>query len=287
MSPLQKIPVLAYHSHRIAGTTYVTNDHISLAHDLRTIHEHGYRIIPLRWVAAWAVGQRQRDIPVKAVGISFDDGADADYYDCVHPDYGPQRSFYNMLRDFQAEIRERLQPFMYATRFVIASPLVRRELDARCLARIGLRGMTDGWWKVALESGLAGIENHSWDHNHREVSWVCEDSQRKGSFASIDTYAESRSKIQQAATFIHARVQPDWPQLFAYPWGQSSSYLREHCLPQYQSEHRTQAAFGSTGGYVTQASSRWNLAPFVSGSQQYGWTTSAELGGILDGTFIP
>ena len=72
VSHLQNIPVLAYHSHRIAGTTYATNDHISLVHDLRTIHEHGYRIIPLRWVAAWAVGQRQRDVPAKAVGISLD-----------------------------------------------------------------------------------------------------------------------------------------------------------------------------------------------------------------------
>ena len=230
VSHLQKIPVLAYHSHRIA---------------------------------------------------------DADYYDCVHPDYGPQRSFYNTLRYFQAEIGERRQPFLHATSFVIASPLVRRELDTRCLAPIGLRGMTDGWWKVALESGLAGIENHSWDHNHPEVSWVCEDSQRKGSFAYIDTYTESRGEIQQAATFIHSRVQPDWPGLLAYPWGQSSSYLRAHYLPQYQSEHRMQAAFGSTGDYVTQATSRWNLPRFVSGSQQYGWTTSAGLGGILDGALIP
>lgn len=154
-----------------------------------------------------------------------------DYYDCDHPVYGPQRSFYNILRDFQAEIGTATPPLLHMSSFVMALPGARRELDARCLAPLGLRGMTDDWWAVAARPGLFGIENHSWDHNHPDISWVCEAEQRSGDFGRIDGYAECRSEVQQAATFIHAQIKPTWPSLLAYPWGQASHYLRETYLP--------------------------------------------------------
>ena len=172
------------------------------------------------------------------------------------------------------------------TSFVIASPGVRRELDARCLAPLGLHGMTDDWWAAAARSGLFGIENHSWDHNHPDISWVCEAEQRAGDFGQVDSYAECRGEIQQAATFIHAKIKPAWPSLLAYPWGQASPYLRETYLPAAQTAHRMQAAFGANGGYVSASSSRWALPRFVSGSGDYGWTTPAELGAILDGATL-
>ncbi len=275
-----RIPILAYHSHRIEGLTYETNDHVTLYHDLRTLHARQFTIVPLRRIAAWVIAPHTQELPIRAVGLSCDDGADMDYYDCDHPVYGLQRSFYNILRDFQIEVGAAAQPLLHMTSFVIASPGARWELDACCLAPLGLRGMTDGWWAAAAQSGLFGIENHSWDHNHPEVSWVCEAEQRSGDFGRIDSYAECRSEIQQAATFIHAKIKPAWPSLLAYPWGQASPYLRETYLPAHHTAHRMQAAFGADGGYVTASSSRWVLPRFFSGT---GWMTPAELGAILDG----
>ena len=283
MRPSYRIPILAYHSHRIEGRTYETNDHVALYHDLRTIHARQFTIVPLCQIAAWVIAPHTQELPIRAVGLSCDDGADMDYYDCDHPVYGPQRSFYNILRDFQAETGTATHPLLHMTSFVIASPGARRELDARCLAPLGLRGMTDDWWAAAARSGLFGIENHSWDHNHPEVSWVCEAEQRAGDFGRIDSYAECRSEIQQAATFIHAQIKPAWPSLLAYPWGQASPYLRETYLPAHQTAHRMRAAFGANAGYVSASSSRWALPRFVCGSGDYGWTTPDELGAILAG----
>ena len=73
---------------------------------------------------------------------------------------------------------------------------------------------------------------------------MCEAGQRSGDFEQIDSYAECRSEIQQAATFIHAKIKPAWPSLLAYPWGQASPYLRETYLPAHHTAHRMRAAFG-------------------------------------------
>ena len=286
MQSPDRIPVLTYHSHRIEGTSYDTNDHVALAHDLRMIQARQFTIIPLHQLVAWVVTPQAQALPARAIGLSCDDGADTDYYDCDHPVYGPQRSFYNILRDFQTEMGAVAQPLLHMTSFVIASPGARRELDARCLAPLGLHGMTDDWWGAAAHSGLFGIENHSWDHNHPEVSWVCEAGQRSGDFEQIDSYAECRSEIQQAATFIHAKIKPAWPSLLAYPWGQASPYLRETYLPAHQTAHRMRAAFGANAGYVSASSPRWALPRFVCGSGDYGWTTPDELGAILDGATL-
>ena len=283
MSGHVRIPILTYHSHRIAGRTYATNDHIALAHDLRTLHAQQFTVLPLRRIVAWLTEPDAQALPARAVGLSCDDGADADYYDCRHPEHGPQRSFYNILKDFQVENGVAAQPLLHLTSFVIASPTVRNEIDTRSLAPIGLQGMHDEWWVAAERSGLLGIENHTWDHNHPEASWVCEAQQHKGAFEPIDTYLESRAEIQQAATFIHAKIRPAWPSLLAYPWGQSSRYVRDAYLSQYHTEHRVQAAFGANGGYVSPSTSRWDIPRFVCGSTQSGWTTPAGLIAILDG----
>jgi hypothetical protein len=282
---VENVPILAYHSHRIEGTSYETNDHIALFHDLRTIHAQGFRVVPLMWVVEWVLGRREDAALDKAVAISFDDGADLDYYDCEHGQYGPVRSFYNILRDFQAECGSAAQPDLHASAFVIASPIVRKELAERCLAPIGLQGMSDNWWGEAHRSGIMSIYNHSWDHNHPEASTVCEKNQNKGSFALIDTYAECQGEVQQAAEYIHQKTAPAWPELFAYPWGQASGYLRETYFPSFGDRHRTIAAFGANGGYVTSTSSRWDLPRFVCGSQLVGWQSTERLIQILHGTW--
>lgn len=277
-----KIPVLGYHSAWILGDTYQTNDHIALSHDLRTIHAQGFHIVPLVWIVEWILGRREEATLRKAIAITFDDGADFDYYDIDHPQHGPQRSFYNILRDFQKEFGSAAQPFLHASSFVIASPEVRQAIDKRSYA--GLAWMTDGWWKEAHGSGLMSIYNHSWDHNHPDASSVYEKNQNKGSFFSIDTFVECQGEVKRAAEYIQQRIAPAWPDVFAYPWGQSSEYIRETYFPEFVAQHRTIAAFAAGGGYVTKASSRWNLPRFGSAAPwPEGWGSTEQLMQILQG----
>jgi hypothetical protein len=144
--------------------------------------------------------------------------------------------------------------------------------------------MTDDWWREANSSGVLSIYSHSWDHNHPVVSIVCEKNQRKGSFYTIDTYEECRAEVQQAAEYIHQKISPAWPELFAYPWGQSSEYLRESYFPSFQDQHHTIAAFGASGAYVMEQSSRWNLPRFgCAAPWPEGWSSTAQLVKILQG----
>jgi hypothetical protein len=169
-----KIPILSYHSHTIGGRTYETNDHVALYEDLRTIQALGVRIVPLHWVVEWILDQKEDSLLGRCVAITFDDGADADFYDMNHPRHGHQISFFNTLRDFRAEVGASAQPSLQATSFVIASPEVREVIDLRCLREIGLKGMSDDWWGAAQQSGLLSIQNHSWDHNHPAANYVCQ-----------------------------------------------------------------------------------------------------------------
>ncbi|MEW6270498.1 MAG: polysaccharide deacetylase family protein [Thermodesulfobacteriota bacterium] len=267
---------MTYHSHRILGESYDTNDHHALHEDLRLIHREGFRIVPLGWVAEWAVGRRGRRGLERAVALTFDDGADFDFHDIVHLTYGAQRSFFNILRDFQAEVGVARQPHLHASAFVIASPTVRHELDTRSMD--GRGWMSDGWWAAADRSGLMAIHNHSWDHNHPIASTVCQEQQRKGSFEWIATERECRREVEDAAWFIFGRTYPAWPALFAYPGGRSSDYLREVYFPRSVERHRTLAAFGGSGGYVTRSSPRWNLPRFVCGAE---WGSPEGLQAIL------
>lgn len=140
--------------------------------------------------------------------------------------------------------------------------------------------MNEHWWADAHNSGLMGIQNHSWDHNHVSVTTVCEENQNKGRFDTIDTYEECHQEIVQAGCYIAQKTSSLWPTLFAYPYGQSSDYLRTVYFPRFAHEHRTLAAFGADGGYVTRSSSRWNLPRFVCGAH---WRDTETLSRIVMG----
>lgn len=269
-----RIPILTYHSHRIDDGGYPTNDHEALACDLRLLHRLGRRLVPLAWVVDWLLGERPDGDVEGAVAITFDDGADFDVHDLPHPVAGLQRSFLNVLRDFRYEVGP-AQPSLHATTFVIASPTVRAELDAKCM--IGRGWMSDAWWQAAALSGLLAVENHSWDHNHPAASRVCQREQRKGSFEWIDTEAECDAEIVAAARFIASKTRV-WPALFAYPNGHASDYLREAYFPGFPSRHGTRAAFAADGGYVARGAPRWNLPRFVCGAH---WTDPAGLEEIV------
>lgn len=255
-----RIPVLCYHGNNIAGNDYATNDHVALQSDLTLIAELGLKVVPLSWITRWLTSGKDDKRLRNAVGLSFDDGTDLDFYDLPYPDFGWQRSFYFLMLEFLAQVGRDNQPWLHATSFVIASPAARADMDRACLFDKGW--MRDVWWREADRTGLLGIENHSWDHNHADVSRVCQRDNRKGDFGLIDTYAECDAELRQAGEYIESKIGRR-PGLFAYPFGQGSDYLRHEYLPGFQHEHGLQAAFSTEPGYVGQDTSPWWVPRFI------------------------
>jgi peptidoglycan/xylan/chitin deacetylase (PgdA/CDA1 family) len=275
---LTRIPVLTYHSHRFLGDSYETNDHLALPEDLRVIQDEGFLIIPLSRVVEWHL--RRREEPSShCVAITFDDGCDLDWMDFNHPQHGRIRSFKTILSYFKAEVMEK-QPTVHGTSFVIGSPAARKSINDEVFPGQDL--LNDYWWEEAARSGILGIHNHSWDHNHPAVKTVCQKDNVRGSFLPIDTFEECQCEIKQAGEYIAEKIRPFRPDLFAYPYGPSSQYMREIYFPHSLEQHGITAAFGASGGYLTRDSCRWNLPRFVLGaSPPAGWRTTAELRDIL------
>ena len=265
-----RVPVLTYHSMNILGNTYASNDHVALREDLCVIDAHGSRIVPLAQVVAVLEGRSGADL-TGCVALTFDDGAWFDWYDLEHPTCGPQRSFANILRDFRAT-RPAAQPYLHATSFVIASPRARDELDRTCM--VGRGWWTDQWWPKGSAEGLIAIESHSWDHNHATLAVTAQRDQHKGTFRSIDSYADADAQIRQASDYIDRICVPHRTSLFAYPYGETNEYLREEYLPRFRDEHRMQAAFATGAEPLTRTSDRWALPRYVCG---HDWKTPGEL----------
>lgn len=254
-----KIPILSYHSAQVDGLAYTDNDHLALCEDLRMLTEAGFRIVPLEWVVDWLLGERPDADLRDAVAITFDDGCSLDYRDLEHPTWGTQRSFFGILSDFRESFGSSRQPTLHATTFVIASPEARRALG-RILA--GPEWISDDWWADAAASDLLSVENHSWDHNHPVAEEVCQRNQEKGRFDNIETFDECDREVFDAAEYIASKTGV-WPRFFAYPWGQSSAYLRDDYLPSQVERHRCRAAFSAHDGFVTRESNVWSIPRLV------------------------
>lgn len=253
-----KIPILTYHSAQVDGDTYETNDHVALREDLETLCVEGFRVVPAAWIVEWVRGERPDADLERAVAITFDDGCSLDYVDLDHPTWGPQRSFFGILRDLQRS-RPGAQPTLHATTFVIGSPETRSDLAA-FLA--GPEWISDDWWHEAARSGLLAVENHSWDHNHPVSRVTCQREQARGRFDNIETYDECDAEVVRAADYIAARAGVE-PRLFAYPWGQASSFMRDVYFPRFADRHRCRGAFTAHDGFVTRDSSPWALERVV------------------------
>ena len=271
-----KAVVLTYHAHNISGGEYATNDHVALASDLETIHGMGARIVPLREIVR-RLGEREAGQEL-LVGLSFDDGPVFDFEDFVHPAFGPQRGFLNILRDFRARHGASAQPSLHATSFVIASPEARAALERaeECGYPFLERWLREDWWSAAVASGLMEIGNHSWDHVHHAVPAIAIASPVRDDFTQVASYDDADREIRRAADFIRARV--GRCELFAYPSGHASPYLERDYLPLRAGEHRHTAAFGTGGGRVTEGTSRWNIPRCVCGEH---WRSPAQLQALL------
>ena len=252
----------------VAGNDYSNNDHVALADDLRTLAGMGKRIVPVSLVVDALLGDAPRAEVADAVAISFDDGSWFDWHDIEHPDHGQQRSLAGALRDFSRESGAQV----HATSFVIVSPNARAELDRTCMIGRGWWG--DEWWPQAASEGILAIESHSWDHNHATLRHTAQHEQRKGTFKTIDTYADANAEIRQASAWLDRRLPGCRTTLFAYPYGECNDYLVDDYLPNRVGEHRLRAAFTTEPRRVESTSNRWRLPRFVCGEH---WRSTSEL----------
>jgi peptidoglycan/xylan/chitin deacetylase (PgdA/CDA1 family) len=255
--------VLTYHSQNIEGAHAPVNDHDALAADIEALHANGARIIPLGQLVDWLDGHCET-VPEGCVCLTFDDGCDFDYLDLDWPGAGVQRSMLGIMQDFTNRHGRDAQPGMHATSFVIASPDARRLIDQHSLW--GKDWIRDDWWSSASSSGMLSIASHGWDHNHPDLG-------AEGGFDTVNTQEKCEAQVIRAARYIESRIGV-WPDMFAYPFGESSDYIREIFFPRHGSLHRCRAAFGTGQGPVHQDSDRWNLPRLVCGRD---WQSPEEL----------
>jgi Polysaccharide deacetylase len=271
-----RIPVLTYHANNISGNDYANNDHVAFASDLALVTQMGWRVMPLHVVVDELLVPREQ-LADKVLAITFDDGTDFDFHDLAHPSCGTQRSMINIMRDFAAD-HPGGQPFLHATSFVIASPEARTAMDRLCM--IGRDWMNETWWPDAVSSGLMGIANHSWDHNHECLEAGVRRGREKGNFHCIDTYADADAEIRDAAHYIAGKAPNKSVSLFGYPYGHVNDFLRREYFPRQalSATSVTRAAFGTEPGMIAPGSDRWNLPRYVCG---WHWKSSDELRAIL------
>jgi peptidoglycan/xylan/chitin deacetylase (PgdA/CDA1 family) len=278
--------VLAYHSHRVLGADYSTNDHIALAQDIATIGASGYRITTLEsMVSAF---QRMgddinRETPAKArmVALTFDDGPVYDLCDFIHPAFGLQRGFVNIMRDFVSSSGAASQPTLHATSFVIASPAGRRLMESAAEPQYSYLtpdSLNDSWWPKGIESGLLSIANHSWDHLHPSLPFVAHSEQVKGDFSKVTSFADADAQVASAGNYIDAVTNSRTAPFFAYPFGHFNNFLVQEYFPQRARALRLRAAFTTEPRFIERSDSIWALPRFVSGCH---WTTPEGLADIL------
>jgi peptidoglycan/xylan/chitin deacetylase (PgdA/CDA1 family) len=276
--------VLTYHSHHVVGPDYAQNDHVALGNDLEQITEMGWRIVGLDAIVGILAAPLDegdaRDDTKKLIALTFDDGPRYDAYDFAHPEFGPQKSFLNLLRDFRDRHGANAQPSLVATSFVIASPEARRVIAETYDAQYTYmepESMDDAWWEPAMDTGLIEIANHSWDHLHPGLLRVAHSRDVRADFGAVLSVEDADAQIIRAADFIAARTQGRAAPYFAYPFGQSNRFLVEDYLPLHGAGVVT-AAFGVEPRRIKPGEGPWCLPRFVCGHH---WRTPAELAGIL------
>lgn len=268
-------PILTYHSQNISGNDYAHNDHVALREDLRMLHQAGRQIAPLDWLLDVLDGSRDSADVAQAVVLTFDDGCDFDVRDLDYPGLGRQRSFAGIFADhLEASANPGLH--LHATSFVIANREARRVIDAASL--FGRGWISDDWWHETDLHGHIAIENHGWDHNHPDLARHDLPANQRGDFHSVDTEEQCLQQVVAAAGAIEA-VTGRWPRYFAYPFGESSAYIRSEFFPHYTEAHGCRAALGTEPGPVTTSSDRWNLPRYVCGRD---WKSSQELLALID-----
>lgn len=268
-----KAAILAYHSQNVAGDKTSNNDHVALAADLDALHDGGCQFVSLTTLVdvIFSGGSSASDSPM--VCLTFDDGCDYDVRSLEIPGQGKQTGLLQILESFVEHHGSAAQPGLHATSFVIASNEARRLIDGKSL--FGLGHMSDDWWGKADAHPLMSIGNHGWDHNHPDLE---EENYPRGGFDMIRNHEHCYQQVVRAAEFIEKKTGRK-PSFFAYPFGESSEYMRKEYFPLHCNEHHCLAAIGTNSGLVTVQSDRWNLPRFVCGRD---WSEPSELLHTLD-----
>lgn len=278
--------VLTYHAHHVVGDDYARNDHVALQRDLALITECGGRIVPLARIVA-ALDRHHPDGATAddalCVALTFDDGPAYDVQPFEHPSFGPQPGFLPVMRAFAQTAAGRSQRALCATSFVIASPQARQVMETSYdpdYTFLDRGSMSDDWWDAALDTGLLGIANHSWDHLHPALPQVAHSEQARADFTRVRTQADADAQIAAAQRYILARTQGRASPYFAYPFGHANAYLPERYFPTCAG-HGISAAFTVEPRAVDVGDCRFRIPRYVCG---HDWRAPEELAAILLGT---
>jgi len=245
---------------------------VALEQDLESLHAAGLRFISLSGLLDWMDGRSGIEDQSRTVCLTFDDGCDFDVRDIDYPGFGLQRSFLGILQDFIGRHAADAQPGLHATSFVIASEKARKVIDSASL--FGKGWMSDDWWRDCEQAGLMSIGNHGWDHNHPDLD---PEGGTRGDFTSVNSQAQCERQVIRAGEMIESKT-GSWPDMFAYPFGESSPFIREQFFPDQAGKHRCRAALGTEPGLVSRQSDRWNLPRFVCGRD---WQSPDQLISLL------
>jgi peptidoglycan/xylan/chitin deacetylase (PgdA/CDA1 family) len=276
--------VLTYHSHHVVGSDYARNDHIALAVDLELIADLGCELVSLDTLVDAFFGTAKDPAPDDRralVAITFDDGPIYDFEGFTHPQFGRQRGFLGIMRDFVSKHGQNLRHRLNATSFVIASPDARRVIEKTYDAAytfVGPGAMTDEWWGPAIETGFISIANHSWDHLHPALPRVAHSRQARADFTQVLSVEDADAQIADAGSFIFAHTRGRQAPFFAYPFGQYNAFLAEQYLPQNAQRLGLRAAFTDEPKAITGRESRWCLPRYICGHH---WKSPQGLATIL------
>lgn len=268
-----KAAILAYHSQNIAGHETFNNDHVALAADLDALHAAGCRFVSLGTLVDALFEGAALATQAPLICLTFDDGCDYDVRELEFSGHGVQPGFLQIMEAFVTRHGRGTQPGLHATSFVIASPDARRLIDGKSL--FGSGHMSDDWWREADAHPMLAIGNHGWDHNHPDLE---EGQYARGGFEQVDRLEYCHQQVVQSADYIE-RITGRRPRFFAYPFGESSDYIRNEYFPLRGGEHRCLAAIGTEPGRVSIHSNRWNLPRFVCGRD---WSSPDGLLTALD-----
>lgn len=260
-SPSMRIPILTYHSANVRGSGYADNDHVALAADLRTLTDLGWRVVPLQRALSIARGEVAPAECAGVVALTCDDGPLLDFEPLQYQGVAAP-GFRGVFDAFQAERGADAQPELHMSCFVLGSPQARADLGRAVFGEQSWMG--EAWWPKATRDGRFAIENHSSDHNHELVARSAHKHNARGRFDNIDTAEECEAEVAYAQDYIGERSGRR-PRYFAYPWGQSSEYLRETWLPQHAARLGLDAALGTRPGYLDGYSPQFDLPRFVCG----------------------
>jgi hypothetical protein len=309
LSNSAKVPVLLYHSVEVQSPCdYANNASTALAADLEALNLAGFTVVPTYWIAEWARGARDGStLPAKVVGLTFDDGVNTDWIDNAIPNHpcAPLVSFKTVMQNFKAAHPSLPWYSPHAGIFVIGSTMARLRIDDDSFPPpYGTTGvnnfMHDTWWAAANSSGLAEIYNHSADHDANSIQiqhwdsdlgmYIAVGGYGDGNWAGtnwfyrIDTQLEATYEVVNSAAYISSKTGA-WPDLFAYPFGHASTYMKGTFFPNNVASNGTYAAFcieqaTTTLTYVTRSSDPYCLGRFTRGVS---WTTPSGFAAILSG----